>query len=104
MVKEISENEFDEIIKENKVVLVDFFATWCPPCRKLSPILDELSEVYGEKVKFVKINVDENETISRQFRIMNIPTVMLFVDGEMVKKQVGAAEYQFYEEIITSNI
>jgi thioredoxin 1 len=87
MVKQIDSNEFKEIIKEGKVA-VDLFATWCGPCKMLSPILDEISEEV-ETTKFYKIDVDENQDIAIEYGVMSIPTVLIFENGELINKIVG---------------
>lgn len=86
MVKQIKENEFDEVVKEGKVV-VDCFATWCGPCRMLSPVLDEISE--ESSYKFYKLDVDEGEEKAGEYGIMSIPTLLIFEDGKLVDKIVG---------------
>lgn len=83
MLKKVNENEFKEEIKEG-VVVVDFFADWCGPCKMLSPVMESLSEEMNN-VNFIKVNVDECGDIAREYRIMNIPTIIMFKDG--VKKE-----------------
>ena len=83
---ELEGQNFDELINEERV-LVDFYATWCGPCRMLSPILDEIVE--EENIKLVKVDVDKNEDIARRYGIMSIPTIILFKNGEEVNKNVG---------------
>jgi thioredoxin 1 len=87
MVKQINSNEFKEVIKEGKVV-VDLFATWCGPCKKLSPILDEISEEI-ETTNFYKIDVDDNQDVAREYSVMSIPTILIFENGELSNKIVG---------------
>ena len=87
MVKQIDTKEFKEVIKEGKVV-VDLFATWCGPCKMLSPILDEISEEI-ETTNFYKIDVDDNEDVAREYNVMSIPTILIFEDGNLVNKIVG---------------
>ena len=87
MVKQIDSNEFKEVIKEGKVV-VDLFATWCGPCKMLSPILDEISEEI-KTTKFYKIDVDDNQDVAREYNVMSIPTVLIFENGELKNKIVG---------------
>jgi len=86
-VKEVNTQEFNETIKEG-VTLVDFFATWCGPCKMLSPILDELSEEMSD-VKFIKVDTDQNMNLAQQYNIMSIPAVFLFRDGEVIGSFVG---------------
>ncbi len=84
----INEKNFKEKTSKGLVV-VDFFANWCGPCRMLSPILEEVQEELGDKVKIYKVNVDEEENLSRQFGIMSIPCVIFFKNGEVADKQIG---------------
>lgn len=84
----ISGKNFDEKIK-NGVVLVDFFATWCGPCRMMGPILDEVKEELGEQVEIFKVDVDEDEKLARKFGIMSIPSLFIFADGKEQEKHVG---------------
>ena len=87
MVNEILENEFKEKVSGGKV-LVDCFATWCGPCRMLSPIIDELAKEISD-YSFYKLDVDKNENIAREYGIMSIPTLLILKDGKAVKKFVG---------------
>ncbi len=84
----ITEKNFDEKIKKG-VVLVDFFATWCGPCRMLSPVLEDVKEELGDAVEIYKVDVDEDEKLARKFGIMSIPSIFIFVDGKQVDKHVG---------------
>ena len=102
-VRHISEDEFESVINENKLVLVDFYATWCPPCKMLAPILEEVQDIL-EDVEIVKIDVDENEEISRRFKIMSIPNLILFKDGQMVESEVGLKDQQFIVEMIKKHM
>jgi len=89
MVKEIKTQEFEElVINGQKPALVDFWASWCGPCRMLSPLVDSVSEQY-DNVDFYKVNVDEEPEIARDYGIMSIPTLILFKDGEMLDQSVG---------------
>ena len=91
MVKEIKTQEFNEkVINSTKPALVDFWASWCGPCRMLSPLVDSLSEQY-DAVDFYKVNVDEEPELAREFGIMSIPTLIMFKDGEMFDQSVGVA-------------
>ena len=82
---------FDGLLQDSKLVIVDFWAVWCGPCRMIAPILDEISEEMADKVTVVKCNVDDCEDIAMRYRIMNIPTLLFFKNGEMVDRHVGAA-------------
>lgn len=84
-----SANFEQEVIRSDKPVLVDFWASWCGPCRMLSPIVDQLAEELGGKVKVGKVNVDDEQALAEQFRIMTIPTLMLFKGGQQVAASVG---------------
>jgi thioredoxin 1 len=79
-----------EVLKSNTPVLVDFWAEWCGPCRAVGPILEEISNEYGEKLKIVKLNTDEESAIAIKYGITSIPTMNVYVNGEVVKTIVGA--------------
>lgn len=89
-VEHISENQFKSVVLESeKPVLVDFFATWCGPCRQMSPILDQVSEERSD-VKIVKVDVDENQNLAAEYGVMSIPTLIYFKGGKAVSQAVGA--------------
>lgn len=89
MVKIINTEEFNELLKGDKPVVCDFFATWCGPCKMLAPVMDKLSEEYGDMAEFVKVDVDENMPLSAKYGIMSIPLVAVFKGGELVDKSLG---------------
>ena len=89
-VKEITEGNFeDEVIKSPQPVVIDLWAEWCMPCRMIAPIIEELAQEYDGKVKFGKLNVDENRNIAIRYSIQAIPTLLIFKDGQLVQKFVG---------------
>lgn len=87
---EITDANFEEIINSDKPVLVDFWAEWCGPCRMIGPVVEELATDYEGKAVIGKVNVDENPNVSAKFGIRSIPTLLVFKNGEIVDKQVGA--------------
>ncbi|BAF86713.1 MULTISPECIES: thioredoxin [Azorhizobium] len=91
-VEKVSDQSFDaDVLQSSTPVVVDFWAEWCGPCRMVAPVLDELSGELGDKVKIVKLNVDENPVTASKYGIMSIPTLLLFKDGKIASRQVGAA-------------
>ncbi len=103
MALELNASNFADTIKNNEVVVVDFWAPWCGPCRMIAPIIEELSEEFADKGVVVgKVNTDENQDIAMQFGIRSIPTVLFFKNGELADSMIGAAPKQMYEEKINS--
>lgn len=86
------------------LVLVDFWAPWCGPCRMVSPVLEELASDYAGKVKVGKLNVDDNMRVAQEFRVMSIPTVMLFKDGKPVEVMVGAQPKSAYQARLNKHV
>jgi thioredoxin 1 len=102
-VGKVSDANFEaEVLKSAEPVVVDFWAEWCGPCKMIAPALEEIQTALGSKVKIVKLNVDENPTTAQKYGIMSIPTLMLFKNGELASRQVGAAPRQKLEQWITS--
>ncbi len=89
MTEILNDTNFDKTLKDNKLVLVDFFAAWCGPCKMLAPIIDELSEEYKDKIKIVKVDVDEAQEIAKKFEIMSIPTLIFFDSSEVKDSLMG---------------
>ena len=81
---------FNEIINSEQLTLVDFFATWCGPCKTLHPVLEQLKEQMGDRLRILKIDVDKNEALSASYRVQAVPTLMLFRKGELLWRQSGA--------------
>lgn len=96
---EISENNFqDEVLNSQEPVLIDFWASWCGPCQRLGPVIDELAGEYEGKVKVGKINVDENQNLAAQFGVSSIPVVLFFKGGEVVDQHMGLAPKDTYTQ------
>ena len=95
---------FDGLLQDGKLVIVDFWAVWCGPCRMLSPILDEVEEEMADKITVVKVNVDDADEIAMKYRIMNIPTLLFFKDGQVVDKTVGAMPKNVLVDRINANL
>ena len=91
------ENFEDEVINSDIPVLVDFWAAWCGPCKMLAPVIEEIAEEYGDKIKVGKVNVDEEAALSIKFGVMSIPTVILFENGEVKESAIG---YRPKEELV----
>lgn len=105
MVNVINDVGFDQEINNSQVpVVVDFWAAWCGPCKMLSPVIDELSNEYNGKVKFFKLNVDENPATSAKFNVASIPTVMVFKNGKLVETLVGFRPKQSFKAVIDKQI
>jgi len=88
-VQVLNNDNFDSVTNQDKVTLVDFWAQWCPPCKMLSPIIDELASEQGEQYNICKVNVDESSDIAQRFSIMTIPTLLVFKKGELKEQLVG---------------
>jgi len=88
----ITDSNFDELLQSNKPLVVDFWAEWCGPCKMIGPMIDELAHDYEDKVTIGKMDVDDNSEISSRYGIRNIPTILFFKNGQLVDKQVGAAQ------------
>lgn len=101
MAVDITDATFEnDVLNSEGVVLVDFWAPWCGPCHMLSPILEEIGDEMGEKVKIMKVNVDENQDTSIKYQIMSIPTVIVFKDGKPMKSFIGVQPKQEYVSAI----
>ncbi|AWH84025.1 thioredoxin [Flavobacterium album] len=101
MAQAITDANFDELVlKSDKPVLVDFWAAWCGPCRMVGPIIDEISNEYAGKAVVGKVDVDANQEFAAKYGVRNIPTVLVFQNGEVVGRQVGVAPKQTYTNAI----
>ncbi len=99
---EITTSNFNEIVNGGKPVVIDFWATWCGPCRRVAPVMEELAADYEGKVVVGKVDVEEQDELAAQFGIRNIPTVLFVKDGQVVDKVVGAMPKSAYEEKINA--
>ncbi|MEA5009010.1 thioredoxin [Clostridium tyrobutyricum] len=105
MIEEIKDENFSQSVSESGApVVVDFWASWCGPCKMLSPIMDEVSQELGEKAKFFKVNVDENPSTASQFKVSSIPTVIVFKDGNVVDKFVGFKPKDAVKQVLQKHI
>ena len=104
MAKIATNTSFDEFLASEKLVIVDFWATWCGPCRMLSPLLDEVEEEMADKIEVVKVNVDDADEVAMRYRIMSIPTLLFFKNGAMVVRSVGAMPKSALVEKINANL
>ena len=95
-----SEEAFDKLMAGDTPVLVDFWATWCGPCRMIAPIVEEIANEYAGKVVIAKVDVDEMGELAQRYRIMNIPTLMLFKQGQLVDKAIGARPKAALEQML----
>ena len=101
MITEITQQNFEtEVLGADVPVLVDFWASWCGPCRMLSPVVDELAEQYNGKVKFGKINVDEQPRLAMNYGVESIPTLLLFKNGKPVDKSIGVVPKSHIEQML----
>ncbi len=96
-------SNFQSIINAETPVLVDFFATWCGPCKALAPILEQVKEELGDEIKIVKIDVDKNQTLASNYKVLGVPTLLLFDKGKMVWRQSGVLQKSDLISVIKSN-
>ena len=99
-----STQEFDDLIKQNKYVLVDFWATWCAPCRMVAPVIEKIADQYSEKVIVAKVDVDEQQELAIRYGIQTIPTIIFFKDGKLASKEIGVKPMASFANMIDSNI
>lgn len=100
MAKELMSSEFSSFVKQDKPVLVDFWATWCGPCRMLAPVIEEIANEYAGKVKVGKVNVDDERELALEYGVSSIPTVMVFQNGEVKQTSVGYRPKEEIEQLL----
>jgi thioredoxin 1 len=102
---EFSEQNFEEeVLKSDQPVLVDFWATWCAPCRMMAPAVDAIAEAYAGRAKVGKLNVDENLTLTSQYRIRGVPTLLLFKGGQIQEQIAGAASKEAISKLLDKHL
>ncbi|HOX70584.1 MAG: thioredoxin TrxA [Dokdonella sp.] len=101
----VSDDQFDaEVLQSSEPVLVDFWAEWCGPCKMIAPILDELAETYGGRLKVAKVNIDHNQKTPRNYNVRGIPTLMIFKNGKVEATQIGAVSKTQLTQLIDGAI
>lgn len=96
------EAEFDALLGESGVLVVDCTATWCGPCRLVAPLIDRLAQEYGARAKIFKLDVDPNKSLAIRFKIKSIPAVLLFKEGQLIETIVGVKSYEEFSEAVTN--
>ena len=97
-------SDFNEIIKDSKPTLVDFFATWCGPCKMQSPILEQVKNALGDAVNIIKVDIDRNQALAQQYRVMSVPTLIVFKDGEALWRGYGVHQAEQLESKLREHI
>lgn len=104
MIKEIRDEDFDQTIEKHPLVLVDFWAAWCHPCKMVAPVVEEIARKYQGKILCAKLNVDENPIIPMRYQIASIPTLLLFKEGKLVDVTIGAVSQSYLDSKIKRHL
>ncbi|MBD2491010.1 thioredoxin [Aulosira sp. FACHB-615] len=99
-VADIQESEFYTLLTQEKILVVDFTATWCGPCRLVSPLMEQLATEYNGRAKVVKVDVDKNKPLFKQYALRSIPAILIFKDGDLVEKIIGVSPYEQFKEAV----
>ncbi|ABW30399.1 thioredoxin [Acaryochloris marina] len=100
----IQDNEFEQLLKDESILVIDFTATWCGPCKQVSPMMDKLATDYDGRAKVTKVDVDKNKGIAKQFGIRSIPAVLVFKSGELVETLVGMSPYEKFTSAVDKHL
>ncbi|WGV24834.1 thioredoxin [Halotia branconii CENA392] len=104
LVAYVQESEFDSLLSQEAVIVVDFTATWCGPCRLISPLMEQLAEEFKGRAKVVKVDIDNNKPIFKRFGLRSIPAVLIFKNGELKETIVGVSPYEQFSSAVEKNI
>jgi thioredoxin 1 len=103
-VTQVKETEFDTLLKSENLLVVDFTATWCGPCRVVAPLVEQLAQEYSDSIKVVKIDVDQDKPLAKKYEVRSIPAVLIFKNGELVENLVGAKPYEEFNDAVKKNL
>ncbi len=99
-----NEGEFNQLLSNEKLVVADYTATWCGPCRVVAPLIDQLASEYSDRATVIKIDIDENKDMAKKYGIRSIPAVLVFRDGEVVESLFGSKPYETYSDILETQL
>ena len=103
-VTKVPESEFETLLKTEDLLVVDFTATWCGPCRVVAPLMEQLSQEYQDQIKVIKIDVDKDKPLAKKYEVRTIPTVLYFKNGELVETIKGVSPYEDFSKAVKSHI
>ena len=101
--KFVDSAELEQLITEQNLILVDFTATWCGPCKVIAPLIDRLATEYSDQAAVVKVDIDQNTDLAKKYGIRSIPAVLVFKDGELIENMFGSQPYETYSKILEDN-
>ena len=103
-VEYIQDNTFESLLEQETLVVVDFTATWCGPCKLVAPLMEQLATEYGDQINVVKVDLDKNQAMAKRFSIRSIPAVLFFKQGEVVETLVGVKPYAMFQAAVNKNL